>query len=303
MVPVLTGGGYLYTLHAFVLGTNACIARLAMDTPKKQLEELLGPTPTHPWAALIPQVLLWSFRRYCVQKLILSEGSLEESLCEDILELVHMYCAKGLEVVSIDWFTPENIEQVSSPLENYMRFFTAFCKELDRTIEEDDYKTQDALSDFLDESIGAMISAWLGTKFARFLIFPLDAEDDDEFTEAHFSRLINSLLAYSHAAPTPVPTVAEPPPVEEPIPEPEPEPEPRKRPSLLWYFLSNPLSIPAPPPEETYVPPAPSELQVPQEPAPTVATAIAARRRTLCKTGRRSKEARVKTKKTHPASY
>lgn len=279
-----------------------------MDTPKKQLEELLGPTPTHPWAALIPQVLLWSFRRYCVQKLILSEGSLEDSLCDDVLELVHMYCAKGLEVVSIDWFTPENIEQVSSPLENYMRFFSAFCRELDKTIEEDDYKAQDALSDFLDESIGTIIAGWLGTKFSRFLIFPLDAEDDDEFTEAHFSRLINSLLAYSQAAPTPVPTVAEPPLVEEPItvePEAEPEP-PKKMPSLLWYFLSNPLSVPAPP-EEVYVPPAPSELQAPrevvQEVAPTVATAIATRRRTLCKTGRRSKEARVKTKKTHPASY
>ena len=168
-------------------------------TPKKDLIRLLGPPPSHPWAALIPQVLLWSFRRFCVEKLVLSEGGLEESMCDDVLELVHKYCAKGLEVVSMDWFTPENIEQVSSPLEDYMEFFRRFSKELDASVEANDDKRQDVLSEVLDESMGESITEWL-KDHPSLLIFPVDVEDDDEFTEAQFSRLINALLVFSYKA-------------------------------------------------------------------------------------------------------
>lgn len=166
-------------------------------TPKKDLIRLLGPPPSHPWAALIPQVLLWSFRRFCVEKLVLSEGGLEESMCDDVLELVHKYCAKGLEVVSMDWFTPENIEQVSSPLEDYMEFFRRFCRELDASVEANDDKRQDVLSEVLDESMGESVIEWL-KDHPTLLIFPMDVEDDDEFTEAQFSRLINALLVFSY---------------------------------------------------------------------------------------------------------
>jgi len=289
-----------------------------MDTsfnPRKELLELLGPVPSHPWAALIPQVLLWSFRRFCVEKLTLAEGGLEESLCDDILELVHMYCARGLEVVSMEWFTPENIEKVSSPLEAYMKFFVKFCNELDTSIEANNDQRQDVLSEFLDESMGEIIAQWLDEKHTSLLIFPIHVEDDDEFTEAQFSALINSLLTYCYKAP--------PPPSKPPI-------------SMLWYLLSHQKKFPELPPEalsETYypeavselvIPPAPPDEMVPEtfeqpsdapepspEPSPeapepeppvTVAKALA-RRRTLHKYGRKSQAPRVKTRKTHPASY
>jgi hypothetical protein len=226
-------------------------------TPKKDLIRLLGPPPSHPWAALIPQVLLWSFRRFCVEKLVLSEGGLEESMCDDVLELVHKYCAKGLEVVSMDWFTPENIEQVSSPLEDYMTFFRGFCKELDASVEANDDKRQDVLSEVLDESMGESITEWL-KDHPSLLIFPVDVEDDDEFTEAQFSRLINSLLVFSYKAGKVETEAVEAPeePPEEPLPqEPLPEaPEPTgltpgqyieqqnriERPlgPLLWHVLA-----------------------------------------------------------------
>jgi len=295
VVPILGDAlKYRFDIYAFVLSTNACMYRIAMDTafnPKKELLRLLGATPTHPWAALIPQVLLWSFRRFCIEKLTLSEGSLQQSFCDDTLELVHMYCAKGLEVVSIEWFTPENIEQVSSPLEDYMKFFIEFCKQLDRSIEDNDDKTQDVLSEFLDESMGEMISRWVDEKHSKLLIFPMRVEDDDEFTEAQFSQLINALLLYSYK-PAPVPLVPPAPPlpvqeVEEPK-EPEQLIPPRK--SLLWLILANAKPV------------EPNVTEVPEPPIRTVANAIA-RRKTLYKTGRRSQEARIKTRKTHPASY
>lgn len=291
-----------------------------MDTsfnPKKEIRSLLGRTPTHPWAALIPQILLWCFRRFCVQKLMLFEGNLEENLCEDILDLVHSYCPKGLEMVSIEWFTPENIEQVASPLEDYMKFMIRFAKHLDASMNGENYTLQDELSEFLDTSIGEIILGWLDKKHLAFFIFPTQTESDDEFTEVQFSKLINSLLMYSYSskkeepvieapapAPAPVslPSLPPLPPLPPPPPPPPPPPAPKQETplSLLWYL------IPIPKPEDEVEPePPPTPAAVPPVAEPEPKTTIAEvlhRRRTLCVRGRRAQEPRVKTRKTHPAA-
>jgi len=289
-----------------------------MDTsfnPKEELVRLIGPTPKHPWAALIPQILLWCFRRFCVQKLNMFEGTLEESLCEDILDIVHTYCPKGLEIVSIEWFTPENIEQVASPLEDYMGFFSRFCRYLDDTIRDNDYATQDMLSEFLDESMGTILSGWLDERHNCFLIFPTEAEDDDQFSEGQFSKLINSLLMYSYAKKETAALqepVVELGPVPEPVVEPlvvEPVVEPvvKSKPySLLWQLISiprhsQPIPEPEPEPEPVQVP-APVQVQAP-EPVPVTVAEAVHRRRTLCVKGRRAQPPRVKTRKTHPTPY
>ena len=220
---------------------------VAMDVsfnPKDELQKILGPTPTHPWAALIPQILLWCFRRFCVQKLVLFEGTLEENLCEELLDIVHTYSPNGLEMVSIEWFTPENIEQVSTPLEDYMAFFSKFCKYLDATIRVNDYDTQDILSEFLDSSMATIISGWLDEKHRCFLIFPTEGMDDDSFSEVQFSKLINALLMYSYskkAEPVKVePVKAEPVKVEPVKVEPPKPPKPKSNHSLLWKLISVP---------------------------------------------------------------
>lgn len=302
--------------YAFVQSTNAYQYTLAMDNafiPRKELQKLLGPTPAHPWAALIPQILLWCFRRFCVQKLIMFEGTLEESLCEDIMDIVHTYCPKGLEMVSIEWFTPENIEQVASPLEKYMAFFVRFCKYLDSSIYTNDYENQDILSDFLDVSMGSILSEWLDAKHACFLIFPTEAENDDEFKEVHFSKLINSLLIYSYAEKGREVEVAKKE-VAEPVVVPPPvAPVYRSSSSLLWQLISIPKHPPPPPPQESLpmppLPPDPMPLPLPPQeleaavaPPVTVSEAIH-RRRTMCVKGRRAQQPRVKTRKTHPTPY
>lgn len=278
----------------------------AVFDPKKQLEKLLGPRPNHPWAALIPQVLLWSFRRFCVEKLTLSEGGLEENLCDDLLELVHMYCAKGLEVVSIDWFTPDNIEEVSSPLGDYMRFFIEFSRELDSSLEKDDETTQDILSEFLDEVMGKTIQKWLDATHSNLFIFPLEVEDDDEFSEAQFSRLINALLMYSYKS---APQEKDAAPTEQESSEPKQEEQPQAKPptaprkSLLWHVLALSKFVePVPKVEDIVVPPAPPIEQLPELVVNTIAKAVA-HRRTRYKYGRKSQQPRVKTRKTHPALY
>jgi hypothetical protein len=209
-----------------------------------------------------------------------------------------MYCAKGLEVVSIDWFTPDNIEEVSSPLGDYMKFFITFCRELDSSLEKDDEKTQDILSEFLDESMGETIQKWLDATHSNLFIFPIDVEQDDEFSEAQFSRLINALLIYSYKS-TPQEKPAEP--SEQEQPEEKPPAAPRK--SLLWHVLALSKFVkPLPDSEDIIVPPAPPVEQVPELVVKTVAKAVE-HRKTRYKYGRKSQQPRVKTRKTHPAPY
>ena len=171
--------------------------------PYEKLKRILGPAPLHPWGALIPQALLWSFRRFCIQKLIVQEGTLMEYLWEDHLELIHSYAPKGLEMACIDWLTSENIAHVSSSLDSYNTFFIEVMKMIDIVMEDSDYKMQDTISEFLDTGMGEYLYKWLGDKFLPFLIFPMKIEDDNEFTSAQFTRLISTLMDFSRVARAP----------------------------------------------------------------------------------------------------
>jgi len=225
--------------------------------PAQRLIALLGSTPKRPWPALIPQVLVWCFRRFCIEKIVSSGGNLVDSLWDDHLELVHMYCPKGLEAASTEWFTPDNIETLYSPLDEYNDYFVEFIHELDSAISNEDYERQDVLSGFLDADICNIFKDWLHN--CPFVIFPMSPEKEDEFTDTQFKGLIRALM--NHATVEPVeeapelvkdvaPLVAQvdaaPPPLQYySIPQP----------SLLWHFVPPPLM--------------PESLQ-PYEPNPTV---------------------------------
>ena len=293
--------------------------------PEHRLRTLLGDSPKHPWGALIPQILLWSFRRFCIQKITVAEGKLMDSVWEDHLELVHMYTPRGLEAASMEWMTPENISHVSSPLEKYNRFFIDFIEAIDIIMSDDNIALQDKFSEFLDVKMGRVVSDWLSA-MKEFIIFPMDATNDDEFTDDQFERLIENLVAFSkatRAVPEPVVIISE-------VPEAAEAPEVPKAPAqdpinelfrnhiqgaydnaspTIWNYLAAPAMLSAVQPPQyvsEYVrSPAPPEpvVEPVAEPAPqTVAEAIKHRRMTLRRTGRRSVEPRVKTRRSHPAA-
>ena len=222
--------------------------------PAQRLIELLGSTPNHPWQALIPQVVVWCFRRFCIEKIVSSGGSLVDSLWDDHLELVHRYCPKGLEAASTEWFTPENINTLYSSLDQYNDYFVKFIHKLDSAISNEDYEMQDLLSGFLDSEICSIFKGWLGD--SPFIIFPMSSEEEDEFTDAQFRELIRALMEQArHTQPVeevaetfeevvaPVEEVVAPfeevvAPVEEVVARVDPSYIPQ--PSLLWHFVSPP---------------------------------------------------------------
>jgi hypothetical protein len=180
--------------------------------PMIQLNELLGDRPNHPWGALIPQVLLWCFRRFCIQKLTeTSEDLLAEQLWDDHFDLIHQHAPKGLESVSSSWFTPENIDHVHSSLEEYNRFFMEVLVMIDRAVRESDEECENSVAEFLDVKIREAITTWLGEEFSPFLIFPTDDTMEDEFTEEQFNALLAALMGFMAAHPSPSPSAEVPP--------------------------------------------------------------------------------------------
>ena len=194
--------------------------------PVNQLTTLLGPKPNHPWSALIPQVLLWCFRRFCISKLTDPDvNRITEQIWDDHLELIHLYAPKGLESASSSWLSPENIDHVYSSLEEYNRFFLEFLLAIEGA--QRDIDLEDKVAVFLDETIKDIIRDWLGEEYAPFLIFPMTDEDEDEFTDEQFNKLLEFLITFTTPAegePEPVPEPE--PEVEPPPPPPTPEPEP-----------------------------------------------------------------------------
>lgn len=168
------------------------------DNPyQTRLKELLGPTPTTPWAALIPQLLLWSFRRFCKEKLILiSDILLIEQVWEDFFELIHNYAPQGLQNVGSTWLAPEHIYGLHSSLEEYNAFFYDILESLDLALAEESDGAQTQITLFLDDQLRDTMLDWLGAE-NPLLIFPLSPEEDRRFSDGRFLGLIRYIMRSS----------------------------------------------------------------------------------------------------------
>jgi hypothetical protein len=277
--------------------------------PVSRLKTLLGPPPVHPWAGLIPQVLLWSFRRFCVEKLLSNDDTpLLEQLWSDHLDLIRNYAPKGLETITASWMTPENLGHLHSSLDTYNDFFVDFVAEIDHAVQEEDDVLQGIVSEFLDLQIRRVFFEWLQGPQADFLIYPMREEQEAEFTDIQFMTLIHNLLNYTKRKP-PV-TVLAAAAVGEVVPAPAPAPQPpAPAPPALGPTgprskKDPPVEIPLPatlpptsPPQEEEdgfedVPaapaPAPPSPASPPPASTSIAAAMAHRRKTLRRYGPRA---------------
>ncbi len=124
-------------------------------------------------------------------------GCLADQIWHDHPELVSKYAPKGLDTVSMDWLSPENVEYVHSPLEEWDLFFSECIVAIDTAMAEDNEEAQDMLSEFLDHEILTILRSWLEDEFHRFMIFPQREADDDLFTDKQCADLVQALLAYA----------------------------------------------------------------------------------------------------------
>ena len=172
---------------------------------RKELEGLLGPPPDNPWAALLPQILMWSFRRFCILKITSSfEDTLAENIWSDLDELVTNYAPKGLSTVARTWMQPERCEKLYSPLTEYNDLMLDIVDWIDKILDEDLDEEQVELSRFLDEMLRDVFLGWLTGYQRMYYIFPLSEEYEDEFAETRVYSLVTKLLTFTNVVPLPV---------------------------------------------------------------------------------------------------
>jgi hypothetical protein len=166
--------------------------------PRNVLKKLLGHTPNSLWGALIPQVILWCFRRFCIDKLVnLKGGLLMDEIWEDHLELFTLYAPEGLKVYSSIWFQPDNLTKLNSTLQQYNEFFVSVIRSIDNSLQKDEEEEQVAISKFLDEDIRDCIMEWLAGDTIIYCIYPKTEEEYDVFPDSIFSTLVQALIQKS----------------------------------------------------------------------------------------------------------
>jgi hypothetical protein len=218
---------------------------------------------------------------------------------DDYLELISVYAPKGLNTIAMDWIIPENIQFVSSSLEEYNRFFVEFLDIVDTLLKVDDDATQDSISSFLDSTMGEIIAGWLSGDCHVFLIFPMNEDHENEFTDEQCSRLVDTLITFQksntpafHGAPPPLPELPEYSDIPQPVAyQPPPLPE-------LPVYSVDPHAEMRREPEPVPAPAAPQYEPVP--PAPQTVKEALKRRRTYRATRPPHPESRGKTRRTHP---
>lgn len=166
------------------------------DKMMDRLRALLGPKPSNPWAALVPQLLLWCFRRFCVEKLLLlGDALLLEQVWDDHFDLVQNYAPRGLQTAGAMWLLPDNLEMMQSSAEDFNQYFLDILEGIDIALAEEDEAAQAALSDLLDRGFRETVVDWLEEPENPLLIYPLSAEDDDRFPDARMVGLIRIVMA------------------------------------------------------------------------------------------------------------
>lgn len=146
-----------------------------MDLPFKQ-------KPKNAWNAVLTQLLIWSFRRFCVHRL----STDNEELWDSHLELLRTHAPKGFEPYLDLWTDPEHMANIPN-LSELDAYFRALVKQLDEVVTEEE---QDAISKILDEEMSPTLERWLGTAYAPYSLFPTPSDPDDTIDTTKLNAIL-----------------------------------------------------------------------------------------------------------------
>lgn len=147
--------------------------------------------PKSAWSALLPQILFWSFRRYCVSRISSLDTSANEvePLWEDVFDLVHSYIPEPLKKYVDDWFVPEHVEHITN-LPDLDLALRKIVKDLENAILENDVEQQDEIADLLDEGLSTKIENWLAPDYSHFSMYPTTEDPDDDIDETKLNAIL-----------------------------------------------------------------------------------------------------------------
>ena len=144
-----------------------------------------------PWSILIPQLLFYCFRNYCLKKVI-NDISSNEVEWDSLYELCTMNCDPNFKLYIPDFFEPNVFEHVEDP-ELIELFFKNFIISFNIILLNPDDELEEKFTKFLDKDLFIFFNDTIINK--EYLIFPTSVED--ELDDKKYLHLRSTKLNYS----------------------------------------------------------------------------------------------------------
>jgi len=138
--------------------------------------------PKNAWNAVLTQLLIWSFRRFCVHRLTTDD----EELWDSHLDLLRAHAPKGFEPLLDTWTDPEHMANIPN-ISELDAYFRALVKQLDEAVTDEE---EDAISKILDEDMSPTLERWLGSAYAPYSLFPTPSEPDDTIDTTKLNAIL-----------------------------------------------------------------------------------------------------------------
>jgi hypothetical protein len=156
-----------------------------------------------PWSILIPQLLFYCFRNYCLKKVIndISSNTVE---WDSLYELCTMNCDENFKLYIPDFFEPNVFEHVEDP-ELIELFFKNFIISFNIILLNPDDKLEEKFTQFLDKDLFIFFNDIIINK--EYLIFPISVEgelDDQKYLHLRSTKLNYSLEINTEELDTPI---------------------------------------------------------------------------------------------------
>lgn len=144
-----------------------------------------------PWSILIPQLLFYCFRNYCLKRIVndISSNTVEWN---SLYELCTMNSDDNFRLYIPDFFEPSVFEHVEDP-ELIQIFFKNFIISFNLLLQNQSNTLEEQFIKFLDKDIFDFFNEIVINK--EFLIFPTSV--DDELDEQKYLKLRSTVLNYS----------------------------------------------------------------------------------------------------------
>lgn len=156
-----------------------------------------------PWSILIPQLLFYCFRNYCLKKVV-NDISSNEVEWDSLYELCTMNCDENFKLYIPDFFEPNVFEHVEDP-ELIELFFKNFIVSFNIILLNPNDELEEKFAKFLDKDLFIFFNDIIINK--EYLIFPTDVEgelDDQKYLHLRSTKLNYSLEINTEDLDTPI---------------------------------------------------------------------------------------------------
>ena len=156
-----------------------------------------------PWSILIPQLLFYCFRNYCLKKVV-NDISSNEVEWDSLYELCTMNCDENFKLYIPDFFEPNVFEHVEDP-ELIELFFKNFIVSFNIILLNPSDELEEKFTQFLDKDLFTFFNDIIINK--EYLIFPTDVEgelDDQKYLHLRSTKLNYSLEINTEELDTPI---------------------------------------------------------------------------------------------------